>query len=34
LQRFVTAAVSEGRLRVIEIGPEDVALFENWNEPK
>jgi molybdopterin-guanine dinucleotide biosynthesis protein A len=34
LQRFVTAAVAEGRLRVIEIGPEDMALFENWNEPK
>lgn len=34
LQRFVAAAVAEGRLRVIEIGPADVALFENWNEPK
>ncbi len=34
LQRFVAAAVEEGRLRMIEIGPEDVALFENWNEPK
>jgi molybdopterin-guanine dinucleotide biosynthesis protein A len=32
LQKFVSAAVAAGRMRVREIGPEDVRWFENWNE--
>ena len=33
LQRFVAAAVTEGRMRVREIPAEEEAWFENWNEP-
>lgn len=33
LQRFVAAAVAEGKMRVREIGPAEAPLFENWNEP-
>lgn len=33
LQRFVAAAVSEGRMRVRTIGEGEAGMFENWNTP-
>lgn len=33
LQRFVAAAVAEGKMRVREITHVEIPLFENWNEP-
>jgi molybdopterin-guanine dinucleotide biosynthesis protein A len=33
LQRLLTAAVAEGLMRVHEIGADETAMFENWNEP-
>lgn len=33
LQRFVAAAVAEGRMHVRPIDETDAALFENWNTP-
>jgi molybdopterin-guanine dinucleotide biosynthesis protein A len=34
LQPLLGRAVSEGRMRVVEIGPAEAAWFENWNEPR
>lgn len=34
LQRFLASAVEEGRMRERALSPRDVALFENWNEPR
>jgi len=33
LQKFLTTAVKEGRMRAREIGADETAWFENWNEP-
>lgn len=33
LQHFIAAAVTEGKMRVREIGVAEAALLENWNTP-
>jgi molybdopterin-guanine dinucleotide biosynthesis protein A len=34
LQRFLNAAVAEGKMRGCEITAAEAGWFENWNEPK